>query len=64
MSLNGCFKDIYNSVRQEPFKFSSEEGNGDLTVFLQPDKQGWLMKQGNFFNLKPQILNFKCFCKV
>lgn len=38
--------DLYDSIKKEPFKIP-EDGGSDLSLtFVNPDKEGWLLKQG------------------
>lgn len=39
-------KNLYESIKKVPFKIP-EDGDNDLTAtFYNPDKEGWLLKQG------------------
>uniref|UniRef100_H2YA49 SEC7 domain-containing protein n=1 Tax=Ciona savignyi TaxID=51511 RepID=H2YA49_CIOSA len=37
---------IYDSIKKDPFKIPEDDGNNLSTAFFNPDKEGWLLKQG------------------
>lgn len=37
---------LYESIRTEPFKIPQDDGNDLMHTFFNPDKEGWLWKQG------------------
>lgn len=37
---------IFDSIKREPFKMTEDDGNELNTTFFNPDKEGWLWKQG------------------
>nr|XP_018670777.1 cytohesin-1 [Ciona intestinalis] len=37
---------IYESIKKEPFKIPEDDGSNLSTAFFNPDKEGWLLKQG------------------
>lgn len=37
---------LYDSIRQEPFKIPEDDGNDLMHTFFNPDREGWLWKQG------------------
>ena len=39
---------MYESIKSEPFKFPEDDGNDLMHTFFNPDKEGWLWKQGEF----------------
>ncbi|XP_030840094.1 cytohesin-1 isoform X1 [Strongylocentrotus purpuratus] len=39
-------KSLYESIKNEPFKIPEDDGNDLTHTFFNPDKEGWLMKQG------------------
>lgn len=43
------FQSLYESIKTEPFKIPEDDGNDLMHTFFNPDKEGWLWKQGNFF---------------
>jgi len=40
---------LYESIKTEPFKIPEDDGNDLMHTFFNPDKEGWLWKQGNYF---------------
>lgn len=38
---------LYESIKTEPFKIPEDDGNDLMHTFFNPDKEGWLWKQGN-----------------
>jgi len=54
---------LYESIKQEPFKIPEDDGNDLMHTFFNPDREGWLLKQGGRYkNWKRRwfILNDKC----
>lgn len=54
---------LYESIKQEPFKIPEEDGNDLMLTFFNPDREGWLWKQGNRYKGWKRrwfILNDKC----
>lgn len=41
------FQSLYESIKTEPFKIPEDDGNDLMHTFFNPDKEGWLWKQGN-----------------
>ncbi|XP_022091383.1 cytohesin-1-like isoform X3 [Acanthaster planci] len=39
-------KSLYESIKKEPFKIPEDDGNDLTHTFFNPDREGWLMKQG------------------
>lgn len=39
-------KSLYDSIKSEPFKIPEDDGNDLTHTFFNPDKEGWLWKQG------------------
>uniref|UniRef100_A0A8W8JAC3 SEC7 domain-containing protein n=1 Tax=Magallana gigas TaxID=29159 RepID=A0A8W8JAC3_MAGGI len=37
---------LYDSIKKEPFKIPEDDGNDLMHTFFNPDKEGWLCKQG------------------
>lgn len=37
---------LYDSIKQEPFKIPEDDGNDLMHTFFNPDREGWLWKQG------------------
>ncbi|PIK56478.1 putative cytohesin-1 [Apostichopus japonicus] len=42
-------KSLYDSIKSEPFKIPEDDGNDLTHTFFNPDKEGWLWKQGMLF---------------
>lgn len=54
---------LYESIKQEPFKIPEEHGNDLMLTFFNPDREGWLWKQGSRYKGWKRrwfILNDKC----
>jgi cytohesin len=54
---------LYDSIKKEPFKIPEDDGNDLMHTFFNPDKEGWLWKQGGRYkNWKRRwfILNDNC----
>ncbi|KAG9509422.1 Cytohesin-1 [Fragariocoptes setiger] len=54
---------LYESIKQEPFKIPEEDGNDLMLTFFNPDREGWLWKQGGVYRGWKRrwfILNDKC----
>lgn len=54
---------LYESIKQEPFKIPEEDGNDLMLTFFNPDREGWLWKQGGRYRGWKRrwfILNDKC----
>ena len=44
---------LYESIKKEPFKIPEDDGNDLMHTFFNPDKEGWLWKQGGpLFDVK------------
>jgi hypothetical protein len=41
---------LYESIKTEPFKIPEDDGNDLMHTFFNPDKEGWLWKQGKLFS--------------
>lgn len=39
-------KDLYNSIKKEPFKIPEDDGSDLMHTFFNPMKEGWLSKEG------------------
>ncbi|XP_062874480.1 cytohesin-1-like [Trichomycterus rosablanca] len=37
---------LYESIRNEPFKIPEDDGNDLTPTFFNPDREGWLLKEG------------------
>lgn len=56
-------KDVYNSIKREPFKIPVDDGNDFMLTFVNPIREGWLWKKGGRYkNWKRRwfILNDGC----
>ncbi|CAG0883767.1 unnamed protein product [Cyprideis torosa] len=54
---------LYESIKCEPFKIPEDDGNDLMHTFFNPDKEGWLWKQGGRYKSWKRrwfILNDKC----
>ncbi|CAG0917736.1 unnamed protein product, partial [Notodromas monacha] len=54
---------LYENIRSEPFKIPEDDGNDLMHTFFNPDKEGWLWKQGGRIKSWKRrwfILNDKC----
>uniref|UniRef100_A0A2M4A7S2 Putative guanine nucleotide exchange factor cytohesin n=1 Tax=Anopheles triannulatus TaxID=58253 RepID=A0A2M4A7S2_9DIPT len=54
---------LYESIRAEPFKIPQDDGNDLMHTFFNPDKEGWLWKQGGRYKSWKRrwfILNDNC----
>ncbi|XP_052685253.1 cytohesin-1-like isoform X1 [Crassostrea angulata] len=49
---------LYDSIKKEPFKIPEDDGNDLMHTFFNPDKEGWLCKQGAK-KLSGRIKNWK-----
>nr|XP_055069573.1 cytohesin 4b isoform X2 [Misgurnus anguillicaudatus] len=43
---NDLLTNLYNSIRNEPFKIPEDDGNDLTHTFFNPDREGWLLKLG------------------
>ncbi|XP_076332362.1 cytohesin-1-like isoform X2 [Tachypleus tridentatus] len=41
---------LYDSIKQEPFKIPEDDGNDLMHTFFNPDREGWLWKQGRYIS--------------
>ncbi|KAI5698940.1 hypothetical protein M8J76_014840 [Diaphorina citri] len=54
---------LYDNIKSEPFKIPEDDGNDLMHTFFNPDKEGWLWKQGGRYKSWKRrwfILNDKC----
>ncbi|XP_071525136.1 cytohesin-1 isoform X1 [Panulirus ornatus] len=54
---------LYDSIKTEPFKIPEDDGNDLMHTFFNPDREGWLMKQGGRYKSWKRrwfILNDNC----
>ena len=41
-------QNLYDSIKNEPFKIPEDDGNDLTHTFFNPDREGWLLKLGEF----------------
>jgi hypothetical protein len=46
--IHSVLQSLYESIKTEPFKIPEDDGNDLMHTFFNPDKEGWLWKQGEF----------------
>jgi len=54
---------LYESIKAEPFKIPEDDGNDLMHTFFNPDREGWLWKQGGRYKSWKRrwfILNDNC----
>jgi len=54
---------LFDSIKTEPFKIPEDDGNDLMHTFFNPDKEGWLWKQGGRYKSWKRrwfILNDNC----
>lgn len=54
---------LYESIKREPFKIPEDDGNDLMHTFFNPDREGWLWKQGGRYKSWKRrwfILNDNC----
>uniref|UniRef100_A0A8D0NE75 Cytohesin-2 n=1 Tax=Sus scrofa TaxID=9823 RepID=A0A8D0NE75_PIG len=50
-------RNLYDSIRNEPFKIPEDDGNDLTHTFFNPDREGWLLKLGtshSWFDKEPR----------
>jgi len=47
----GLPQSLYDSIKKEPFKIPEDDGNDLAAAFFNPDKEGWLLKQGSALHM-------------
>lgn len=55
-SLTGCsrpLQNLYESIKNEPFKIPEDDGNDLTHTFFNPDREGWLLKLGEPGRVEP-----------
>jgi hypothetical protein len=55
---HSVLQSLYESIKTEPFKIPEDDGNDLMHTFFNPDKEGWLWKQGEFHPLQVLRLIF------
>lgn len=48
-------QNLYESIKNEPFKIPEDDGNDLTHTFFNPDREGWLLKLG-------EMTRGSCFC--
>ena len=54
---------LYENIRHEPFKIPEDDGQELMHTFFDPDREGWLWKQGGRYKSWKRrwfLLNDKC----
>lgn len=46
-------QNLYESIKNEPFKIPEDDGNDLTHTFFNPDREGWLLKLGEAPPLSP-----------
>lgn len=46
-------KNLYESIKNEPFKIPEDDGNDLTHTFFNPDREGWLLKLGEMMPAGP-----------
>ncbi|XP_065131225.1 cytohesin-1a isoform X2 [Paramisgurnus dabryanus] len=52
-------RNLYDSIKNEPFKIPEDDGNDLTHTFFNPDREGWLLKLGGMY-----ICSFLFICPV
>lgn len=45
-SCSSPLQNLYESIKNEPFKIPEDDGNDLTHTFFNPDREGWLLKLG------------------
>ncbi|KAM7371938.1 hypothetical protein PAMP_009138 [Pampus punctatissimus] len=48
-------RNLYESIKNEPFKIPEDDGNDLTHTFFNPDREGWLLKLGGMYTCSSQI---------
>lgn len=60
---DSLLESLYESIKREPFKIPEDDGNDLMHTFFNPDREGWLWKQGGRYKSWKRrwfILNDNC----
>ncbi|XP_033827605.1 cytohesin-1a isoform X3 [Periophthalmus magnuspinnatus] len=67
-------RNLYDSIKNEPFKIPEDDGNDLTHTFFNPDREGWLLKLGGMYicssnaSPSPQLSGafggLPCFCSL
>ncbi|XP_068434209.1 cytohesin-1a isoform X5 [Clinocottus analis] len=49
-------RNLYDSIKNEPFKIPEDDGNDLTHTFFNPDREGWLLKLGGMYTCSSQTL--------
>jgi hypothetical protein len=44
--LYSVLQNLFDSIKNEPFKIPEDDGNDLTHTFFNPDREGWLLKLG------------------
>lgn len=44
--VSPLLQNLYDSIKNEPFKIPEDDGNDLTHTFFNPDREGWLLKLG------------------
>ncbi|XP_051904287.1 cytohesin-1a isoform X4 [Hippocampus zosterae] len=47
-------RNLYDSIKNEPFKIPEDDGNDLTHTFFNPDREGWLLKLGGMYTCSSQ----------
>lgn len=50
------YQNLYESIKNEPFKIPEDDGNDLTHTFFNPDREGWLLKLGKCWHLDGRSL--------
>lgn len=56
-------QNLYESIKNEPFKIPEDDGNDLTHTFFNPDREGWLLKLGEW-SLWAGAAHGACACAV
>lgn len=45
-------QNLYESIKNEPFKIPEDDGNDLTHTFFNPDREGWLLKLGKCLSVR------------
>lgn len=51
--LFSSLQNLYESIKNEPFKIPEDDGNDLTHTFFNPDREGWLLKLGELGRVGP-----------
>lgn len=59
-----CMQNLYESIKNEPFKIPEDDGNDLTHTFFNPDREGWLLKLGKSHYYPLLIISFHTYPNV